>query len=539
MMNLMTRRASFRFRYTCLILATGFSVALNSPAHAAVTQRSAIDQISQEFTLRVSNPTDGVSLPSIVYVKGAELSTTSIVGSSTPAPKGKIYLTFDASAGPEQLSFGQSNWGHFFSTMTPLASSAVTFRGGTGRLYAAKESDPISQANSPNSTSDDGMLDATYWFLVPKNTRSGSISIGPATTQGMEYRGFVGQASTPLRVDGPLTFRVSFPRELTAIVRRAPKSGESKPTPTPTEFLSSLNEVLTIVSLLFFGMILWKIRRRIRGRIRNAPVYDSPAPFHQPEQTPARDATPTTPMSERHVDVPASGLRVNMLGSLQIVPSTGGVSDPIRSILAYLAVHDDRPQSADEIQTALWPESMKVPSVSQKTFLNYVSRARQSVGVQYLPDANGRPGYELVNTTSDWREFRTLAATANSSPKEQATEIRRNALQLVRGVPFEGETSTFFEWAVSQKYVTNMIETVTSVAHQLQADLVLTGDLDGATWAINQAMLLAPTEMPLWRDLVDICEARSDGSLMERFWLDAERALWPAAIKELRARLVG
>jgi DNA-binding SARP family transcriptional activator len=146
-----------------------------------------------------------------------------------------------------------------------------------------------------------------------------------------------------------------------------------------------------------------------------------------------------------------------VLGSLQIEPSTKGASDPIRSILAYLALHDDRPQSADEIQNALWPESMRVSSVAQKTFLNYVSRARQTVGIQFLPEANGRPGYELVQTSSDWREFRALMSRASSSTKEQAIELRRSALELVRGVPFEGESSTFFEWAVNQKYVTNMI----------------------------------------------------------------------------------
>jgi hypothetical protein len=182
---------------------------------------------------------------------------------------------------------------------------------------------------------------------------------------------------------------------------------------------------------------------------------------------------------------------------------------------------------------------MKVSSVAQKTFLNYVSRARQTVGPQYLPEANGRPGYELVNTSSDWREFRTFVKRANASTREQSIELRRNALQLVRGVPFDGESSTFFEWAVNQKYVTSMIETVTTTGHQLQADLVMVDDLDGAMWAVKQAMLLAPTEMPLWRDLVDICDARGDQTLLTRFWQDAERALWPAAIKELQMRLVG
>lgn len=522
-------------------MAIGMLSTLNSPADAAVTQRFAIEQISQEFWLRISNPADGVSLPSTVYVTGAELSTTNSVGAQGLAPKGLIYLTFSASAGPVQLNYGQANWGHFFSAMRPLTPSAVTFRSGTGRRYAAHESNPVSQANNPNSTSDDGLLDATYWFLVPSDTRSGTILIGPATTAGTEFNSFVGQSTTALRVSGPIAFRVSFPSKLTATPVSHPKSLTTLPA-TNAAPVSALNELLTILSLLFFGLIFWRVRRRKHRRVQYVPVFYPPANTQRPTSSPRPTEAPqpapyvaTKPATE----VRTGELRVNVLGSLQIEPAAKGASDPIRSILAYLALHDDRPQSADEIQSALWPESMKVSSVAQKTFLNYVSRARQTVGTQYLPEANGRPGYELVNTSSDWREFRTLAMKANSSTKEQAIELRQSALQLVRGVPFDGESSTFFEWAVNQKYVTSMIETVTTTAHQLQADLVKVDDLDDALWAIKQAMLLAPTEMPLWRDLVDIYDAQGDQALLTRFWQDAERALWPAAIKELQARLVG
>jgi DNA-binding SARP family transcriptional activator len=419
-----------------------------------------------------------------------------------------------------------------------LAPSTVTFKTAAGRRYESTRSNPINQANNP-AANDDGLIDATYWFVVPSNTRSGTLSIGPATTEGMEYQGFVGQSLIPVHVAGPTSFKVSFPRHLTATTKSPPRQAQAT-----TASSSPLNEFLSILSLFFLGAILWKVRRR-RKRVQYVPAFYPPPgpPSYAAPPAPTPSPTPSTSINPVMTTRPTTdrdpGLRVNVLGPLQIEPSTKGASDPIRSILAYLAVHDDRPQSADEIQTALWPDSMKVASVAQKTFLNYVSRARQTVGAQYLPETNGRPGYELINTNLDWREFRTLATKANASAKELAIELRRNALQLVRGVPFEGESSTFFEWAVNQKYVTTIIEAVTSVAHQLQADLVLAGDLDGAQWAISQAMLLAPTEMPLWRDLVDICEVRNDEGLMERFWRDAERALWPAAIKELQARLVG
>jgi DNA-binding SARP family transcriptional activator len=516
---------------------------MGTPSDAAISQRSSIDQINEEFTLRITNPADGVTLPSTVFIKDAGLSTTSYVGTSIYAPKGEIYLSFSSATSPDQDQYGQANSGHFFSTMTPLAPAAVTFTSAEGRRYVAKESNPVNQTNNPNASSDNGLLDATYWFLVPISTRSGVISIEPATTKGVEFHGFVGQASTSLHVDGPISFRVTFP-QLTGSVTGSPKPSALPPAQTalPPASFTALNEVLSIVSLMFFGLIFWRIRRKFRRRMQYVPVFYPPANAQPPAPSPQpvevrRPAPNVAPRATS--DSQVNELRINVLGSLQIRPSTKGAADPIRSVLAYLALHDDRPQSADEIQTALWPESMKVSSVSQKTFLNYVSRARQTVGAQYLPEAANRVGYQLINTSSDWREFRTLASKANSSAKNQAVELRRSALEMVRGVPFEGESSTFFEWAVSQKYVTNMIESVTNVAHQLQADLVMVDDLDGATWAVKQAMLLAPTEMPLWRDLVDICDARGDQALITRFWQDAERALWPAAIKELHARLVG
>lgn len=542
-MTLLTRSVSFRKGCLCLLITTCLWITLEIPSGAVIAQRSSIDQINEVFTIQITNPSDGVTLPSTVFVKDAGLSTTSYAGISTHAPKGEIYLSFGAETSPEEDQYGQADSGHFFSTMTPLAPSDVTFTSGAGGQYVAKESNPLNQANNPNASSDNGLLDATYWFLVPVNTRTGVISIGPGTTEGVEFHGFVGQATTPLHIAGPISFKVSFPSKLSGGVAGGSRHSVLPPSSEalPTASFAALNEVLSIVSLMFFGLIFWRVRKRFRRRPHYVPVFYPTASDEYPTSPKTaeakRPASSVTPKST--TEAPEGQLRVNVLGSLQIEPSSRGASDPIRSVLAYLALHDDRPQSADEIQSALWPESMKVSSVSQKTFLNYVSRARQTVGVQYLPEAGGRSGYQLINMSSDWREFRALATKANSSAKEQAIELQRKALQLVRGVPFEGESSTFFEWAVSQKYVTDMIETVTNVAHQLQAALVMVDDLDGATWAIKQAMLLAPTEMPLWRDLVDICDARGDQTIITRFWQDADRALWPAAIKELQARLVG
>jgi hypothetical protein len=79
MTSLLSRRASFRIGCTCVVLLTGFLVALKTPADVASTQRSAIDQIVQVFTLQISSPNVDISLPSILYMKSAELWTSACI----------------------------------------------------------------------------------------------------------------------------------------------------------------------------------------------------------------------------------------------------------------------------------------------------------------------------------------------------------------------------------------------------------------------------------------------------------------------------
>jgi hypothetical protein len=260
-MKLLTRCAPLRKGLSCLILAAVLWATTEAPSDAILPRGSSIDEISQEFTLRVTNPIDHVTLPSTVFIEEAGISTAAFGGADVAAPKGEVYLSFVATSGTEQNSSNQADSGHFFSEMTPLAPSSIIFTSGTGRRFTANESSPINQANNPNADSDDGLLDATYWFIVPSNTRTGTISIGPATTRGCEYRGFWCQALTPLNVSGTITFTVSFPRELTTSSK--PQAKTASP-PLSSSFAA--NDFFTVVSVLFFGYIFWRIRRRSQRR---------------------------------------------------------------------------------------------------------------------------------------------------------------------------------------------------------------------------------------------------------------------------------
>jgi DNA-binding SARP family transcriptional activator len=534
------RRSSVRslVRIGGVAVITGLvGLAGDTYAAATVIRESALDVISTTYVIPVVNPGDGVSLPSILLVQSAELTTVNPSGITTNTPAGIIYLSLQASSGPIQNHYGDANWGHFFLGMTPLPATAFSFIAHSGRRYPVTRANPRHQSNDPNGTSDDGLFDATYYFTIPIATRSGRVVISPSRTIGSEYTGFQGSSFTQLKTGGPTSISVSFPNELT--VTTTPTATRATTALTASMGASFLNNMGLFVALVIGGYVTLKVRRRNRRRPQVA----------QPEVS--RDAnawvpTPPAAASERPLTARSVGeprkvgvLRVDVLGPLRITPSAKGGSDPLRAFIAYLALHDDRPQTADEIRTALWPETNTVTPVTQKTFLNYVSRARKFVGVNHLPEALNGAGYALRYATSDWREFRSLALAADQGSKEQGVELRRKALGLVRGVPLEGDTTSFFLWVASQKYTAGMIVDVCQVAEKLQSDLVMSGDLDGAEWAIRQALKLAATEMPLWRALVDICDARNDENVMSRFWAEAEHDLWPKAVDELRTRLVG
>ena len=500
-------------------------------ANASVINESASDNIGRVVSVPIISVGSHVSMPALISIIGAELTTRNPDGSGITARPGMIYLWLDARSCPRQYPMGSAKEGDSFSNMAPLPAAAIHFIAASGQRYEATRANPVSQSDNPNSDSDNGLLDATYYYTVPFSTRRGDVVISGTSMLATQYTNFEGLSHVLVRIGGPISFRVSFPKKLTVTT-----TSTVPPRPTPgvigANFLNDVGEFFTLILIAYITV---KVRRRRRIP---QPVGHTTAGQRQPPPAVAINTSERTP--KPHIDATNGAvLRVDVMGPLRIDPIRGHATDPLKALVAYLALHDDRPQNADEIQTALWPDDGSRNGVTQKTFLNYVSRARQFIGVEHLPEAQNGSGYALTNAVCDWREFRTLAATADRSSATEAVILRRKALRIIRGVPFQGDTTTYFEWPVTQKYVTSMIEGVTKVADTLQRDLVVAGDLDGAEWAVRRAMKLAPTELPLWRALVDICDARNDDNVMARFWAEAEHDLWPKAVEELRARLVG
>lgn len=540
-MTLVTHRHR-RFLMTLIGGWLALLILVNTAAAGATVEMSATDQISQVYDVPITSHADGVTLSNVMTVTSATLDTENPDGSHVRAPTGQIYLSLQVTSSPPQTSSSSPAWGHYFSSMTPVPGSAWRYVASSGIKYVATRVNPVDQTNNPNSNTDDGLVDATYYFTVPISTRRGTIELLATRTLGVEYHGFVGLSPVVLSVSGPTRIRVRFPRGLTVTTTT------TIPSPSPASGGSSgstLSVVLLVVMLLFLGA--FKLRRRGRKFMtrrttpNGAPTERAQAVRHAPS-APRPQTAPTVsevvapPNSTGDAPPAPLALRVNLLGPLSISPALTSPSDPVRAIVAYLALNTHRALSLDEIQNAIWPLTSDGPDIKRTVMRNYLSEVRRCVGEDHLPSAAGRPGYQLAKVNTDWDEFQHRVAQAKKLPKPAALKARMQALALVKGPPFTADTSRYFTWAFSTSIVYKMISTVVDVAHETSSQLIMTGDLKGAEAALRRGLLIEPASLQLWEDLTDVLLETADQSLMEVHWKAAILLLRPEDVSQLRTR---
>jgi DNA-binding SARP family transcriptional activator len=512
-------------------------------AGAATSALTSVDQIDQSFQIPVTDSTTHVEYPSVLVVHSASLNTTppkAIVGSG---PRDFIFLILNLTSGPVQSQFGDATWGDFYSNMVPLPATAIRYITASGRSYVAKRIDPSSAGSFANADSDDGLVDATYFFTVPISNRSGTLEILPSRTFGTRYEDFDGVGATALVTGGPVKVTLRFPMRLTA-TPTSPVTRRQSASASYATFNSMLNFASMLLGVLIVGVVYLRIRRSRRRRDpRGPPLY-----VVREQREPARPSssstvvTPAATSSHMPEDVPSDSegvhdtLHVNVLGNLELSPTLAIPSDPVRAIIAYLAMHSERPLTLDEIQTAIWPLTEKGSDIKRPAMRNYMVDARKVVGDQHLPTASGRPGYQLVDVTTDWDEFQGLLDQARGLEKTVSSKLRKEALALIRGVPFTADTSRYFTWAFSSAVVYKIVETVTGVAHDLATEMVLASDLVGAEWCLRQGLLCEPASLILWEDLTDVLLETADQSLLELHWKAAALALDTKDVVALRAR---
>lgn len=533
-------RLSLRYRavfalWCCLVLSIGWV----TPASASYLRQSAVDAIAQSYRIPITNPANGVTIPSLLNVASATLDTTNPFNSRLQAPRGRIFLSLQMNSGPMQRNYGDPLWGDFFSGMTPLPATALRYVAASGRSYSVTRLHPVIPGSDPNGGVIDGLVAADYYFVVPITSRRGTLIISPTRTIGVEYTNFSGVPPVDLKVGGPTTVALRFPEKLTVTIPTPAKTP-----PVPGEALGS---VFNLFATMLAGLIVVVLFLRRRWANRNgrprsvyvvsgAPVPRSPV--HVFEQAPAPHSQPVVPAPARRVDT-LKTLRVDVLGPLSISPVHAPASDPVRAIVAFLAMNIGRLFSLEEIQTAIWPLTDAGTDIKKPAMRNYMVDARKTVGPRHLPTASGRAGYELCEFTTDWTEFQSLLDEAKKASKDSAVVLRRQALDLAKGPPFTADTSRYFTWTLTTSVVYKMVEAVTRLAHELGTTYVMSGDLTTAQAVLRQGLETDPACVTLWEDLTDVLLESPDQSLLALHWRAASLVLHASDVDALRSRAHG
>jgi DNA-binding SARP family transcriptional activator len=515
------------------------SIGWVTPAGASYSRLSAADEIARSFRIPIADPDVGVTLPSVLSVASATLDTTNPFNSQLHTPRGKIFLSLQMSSGPIQRDFGDPLWGNYFTGMAPIPATALRYVAASGRSYSVTRLHPVIPGSDPNGGVVDGLVAADYYFVVPITNRRGTLIISPTRTTGEEYENFMGIAQVDLVVGGPTRIALKFPKMLTVT---APAPATAPPTPG-----QALGRVFNLVATLLAGMMagaIYLTRRRANRSRRPMPVYvarSAPmpkSPVQVFEQETAPRSQPVVPPVARPVDAPTT-LRVDVLGPLSIMPVYAPASDPVRAIVAFLAMNTGRLYSLEEIQTAIWPLTDAGTDIKKPAMRNYMVDARKSVGPRHLPTATGRAGYQLCNFTTDWSEFQSLLSDAKNTSKDSALALRRQALDLAKGPPFTADTSRYFTWTLTSSVVYKMVEATVTLAHELGRDSVLAGDLAGAEKVLRQGLLTDPASLRLWEDLTDVLLESTDRSLLNLHWKSADVVLRAEDVALLRSRSNG
>nr|MDQ3573764.1 hypothetical protein [Actinomycetota bacterium] len=254
----------------------------------------------------------------------------------------------------------------------------------------------------------------------------------------------------------------------------------------------------------------------------------------------AQDVAPVVELVPEEAEPPASrespDAEVRVLGPVVVTwPGLEGKRQPHRrkleEVVAYLGTHDERPVPAERLRVALWPlrDDPWAGEVANSTFRSTMSRARAALGRDatgqlHLPEQkNGT--YELgPRFGCDWSRFKALARDARTASSDEAIELLREALALVRGAPFADVLPGTYAWAWSEQLVSEIEVAVADAAEELAERAREAGDAELARWATRQGLLVIPSREVLYRQRMLAAFDAGDQDDIEQAYVEARRA---------------
>jgi DNA-binding SARP family transcriptional activator len=498
------------------------------------------------FHVTFTNPADGFSSSDDAQVQSATLGYFAPGSSATtPGNPTQAFLVLEVQSSYPSVPYGQPNSGHFFSGFSPLSGTQLTFTPtGAGAVPATADTADFSSTNA--ASDDDGLFDALYSFVVPATTTGGTLTILAGTASGTEYTGFTGTgAAVPITISASATVGVSFPalRSAPAAQKKPPWVGAPLPATGTAAAASTAPDgapssqssggigfpiwaaLLVLLFVVVLGVGIDQARRRRRPAVLSAVAV---GPTLQPVDTqlptiPAAASSP--PHRER--------FRFDALGSPR---ASGWKEEPdgelLRELAGFLAFQK-QPVSLDEIALAVWPTGGAREAPSRETLHTYMSRLRKALGHDRLPDATAGRGYGITDAETDWGIFRARCAQAEGAEEAEATALRRQAVSLVRGVPFASAPKGQYGWALESGLVEQMTVAVVRCAHVLAQQCAASGDAESARAAVEQGLLVSPSEEQLLIDLWRLATSEGDSSGQRRVRARIAALLGPEAAERM------
>ena len=220
--------------------------------------------------------------------------------------------------------------------------------------------------------------------------------------------------------------------------------------------------------------------------------------------------------------------RVAILGPPEVIDPKGRrvrfERSKSRELVVWLALHP-RIQRRSLARDAMWPVAIK-----DATFSNITADVRRSMTLASPPPEDEQwlgitltdelPLHESVECDVDVVRDAVLATRAE--PEVHGPRLLKEALELVRGVPFAG---TSYGWPDAISLETDAALLVVRAATMLADMCEQDGDTEGVYWATSRGLLAVPGQEDLVLLRMRLHSQRGDTKALQREWENYQRGL--------------
>ncbi|MFC5826709.1 BTAD domain-containing putative transcriptional regulator [Nonomuraea insulae] len=199
-------------------------------------------------------------------------------------------------------------------------------------------------------------------------------------------------------------------------------------------------------------------------------------------------------------------VEIRILGPVEILglpPLEEGRMELATELLVYLATHVGGVHPV-VLGGVLWPRGVQ-DMVRDAT----IARVAQWLGPEHLlADEAGRLRLG-PDVRTDWALFRELVRRSQGDPTARAILLEK-ALGLVRGPLLTARGPGRYAWLAADDLEYDVSAAIADAAHQLCELRLAQNQPDAAVAAVRAALLLAPDDEGLWRDLLRATHATED-----------------------------